>query len=166
LTSRSFTIPGGKSGGRLFSRSGRYTPQADLPFFDRASARHMQSCSVSQVAQCDLRSEFRGKPRQAVRALPRALAATDAAHNKGIEGEAVAIVHALACSLFVPIRQAPPVLGVSPPNQSICPVCAKRSLTEAAAHGSDRPCVDVRGLARYERVRDNDRWRSVWPIHT
>jgi hypothetical protein len=102
LTSRNFTIPGGKSGGRLCSRSGRYTPQADLPFFDRASARHMQSCSVSQVAQCDLRSEFRGKPRQAVRALPRALAATDADHNKGIEGEAVAIVQALACSLFVP----------------------------------------------------------------
>jgi hypothetical protein len=38
---------------------------------------------------------FRGKPRQAVRALPRALAATDADHNEGIEGEAVAIVHAL-----------------------------------------------------------------------
>jgi hypothetical protein len=50
---------------------------------------------VSQVAQCDLRPEFSGKPRQSVRALPRALAATDADHNKGIEGEAVAIVHAL-----------------------------------------------------------------------
>ena len=59
---------------------------------------------ISQVAQCDLRPEFRGKPRQAVRALPRALAATDADHNKGIEGEAVAIVHALMfafCSKFV-----------------------------------------------------------------
>jgi hypothetical protein len=49
---------------------------------------------VSQVAQRDLRPEFRGKPRQAVRALPRALAATDADHNERIEGEAVAIVHA------------------------------------------------------------------------
>ena len=38
---------------------------------------------VSQVAQCDLRPEFRGKPRQPIRALPRALAATDADHNKG-----------------------------------------------------------------------------------
>jgi hypothetical protein len=59
---------------------------------------------VSQVAQCDLRPEFRGKPRQAVRALPRALAATDPDHNKGIEGEAVAIVHALMfafCSMPV-----------------------------------------------------------------
>ena len=59
----------------------------------------------SEVAQCDLRSEFRGKPRQAERALPRALAATDADHNKGIEG---AIVHALMfafCS--IPVKRLP-----------------------------------------------------------
>src|SRR5580693_8134532 len=48
---------------------------------------------VSQVAQCDLRSEFPGKPRQAIRALPRALAAGNADHNERIEGEAVSIVH-------------------------------------------------------------------------
>jgi hypothetical protein len=80
--------------------------------------------SISQVAQCDLRPEFRGKPRQAVRALPRALAATDADHNKGIEGEAVAIVHTFDVRFLFLVRQAPPVLGVPPSNQSICPVCA------------------------------------------
>jgi hypothetical protein len=40
--------------------------------------------------------------------LPRALAATDADHNKGIEGEAVAIVHAQMfafCSL--PVKRLP-----------------------------------------------------------
>ena len=48
--------------------------------------------AVGKVAQRDFRSEFRGKSRQAVRAFPRALAATDADHNERIEGEAVAII--------------------------------------------------------------------------
>ena len=41
LASRSLTSPGGTSGGRGCSRSGR--PQAGLPFLPCASARHMQS---------------------------------------------------------------------------------------------------------------------------
>jgi hypothetical protein len=47
----------------------------------------------SEVAQCDLRSEFRGKPRQTVRALPRALAAGDLDDDEWVKREGVAIVH-------------------------------------------------------------------------
>ena len=85
-------------------------PACRFTFFrSRLSAPHaVIGKSVSQVAQCDLRSEFRGEPRQAVRALPRALAATDANHSERIEGEAVAIVHALMfafCSM--PVKRLP-----------------------------------------------------------
>jgi hypothetical protein len=77
--------------------------------FDRASVRHTQFIgeAVGKVAQRDFRSEFRGKSRQAVCALPRALAATDAGHN-GIEGESVAIVN-LLCSLYVLISSRHPM---------------------------------------------------------
>jgi hypothetical protein len=51
FTRRSSTIPGGMSGGRRCSRSGRYTPHADSPFFDRASARHRQSNEKRSVGR-------------------------------------------------------------------------------------------------------------------
>jgi hypothetical protein len=61
---------------------------------------------IGQVAQCDLRPEFRGKPRQAVRALPRALAAGDTDHHERIEGEAIAIVHGPYVRFLFCVRQA------------------------------------------------------------
>jgi hypothetical protein len=95
---------------------------------------------VSQVAQCDLRSEFRGKSRQAVRALPRALAATDADHNKRIEGEPVAIVHHGYVRFLFQTRQAP-----------TCDRARSRPRQEPALATSAMPC----DVARSDRDESN-----------
>jgi hypothetical protein len=79
---------------------------------------------ICKVAQCHLRSIFRGKPRQAVRAATRTDAAGDTDHNEGIEGEAVAIVHGPDVRFLFLVRQTPPSLVFPPPSQWICPVCA------------------------------------------
>jgi Protein of unknown function DUF262 len=65
----------------------------------------------------------RGEPRQSVRALPRALAATDADHNKRIEGEAVAIVHAPSCSLSV-LKSSSASRLPTPAYRRVCTGCA------------------------------------------
>src|ERR1700722_14988684 len=59
--------------------------------------------TVGQVAQGDLRPEFRGKPGQAIRPAPRTDAARDPDDDEGVEGETIALIHALD-SRFVLIR--------------------------------------------------------------
>ena len=60
---------------------------------------------ICKVAQCDLRSIFRGKSGQAVAAASRTDAAGDTDHNEGIEGEAVAIVHGPNVRFLFLVRQ-------------------------------------------------------------
>jgi hypothetical protein len=101
LTSRSLTIPGGTSGGRGCSRSGRQTPQADLPFFDRDSVRLRQSYeAVGEIAKADFRPEFRGQSSETIGAAPR----TD--DDKGVMGETIPIVHDRHVRGLFYIRQA------------------------------------------------------------
>jgi hypothetical protein len=55
LTRRSFTIPGGASGGRGCSRSAGRRHKAGLPFFDRASERQRQYFRVGKRARLRVR---------------------------------------------------------------------------------------------------------------
>ena len=99
-TSRSLTIPGGKSGGRLCSRSGRYTPQSVRPRFVRDCVRQRQSYEKrsSRSRKGDFRTVFRGNPRQPIGAFASANATANANHDKRVMSEAILLVHA---GLFV-----------------------------------------------------------------
>ena len=107
LTSRSFTIPRRQVWRPLMLKVRQVNPASRFAFLrSRLSAPEtVVREPICKVAQCDLRPEFRGKPRQAVRALPRALAARNADHNERIEGEAIAIVHPLNVRFLSYARQ-------------------------------------------------------------
>jgi hypothetical protein len=71
-------------------------PQALCPRLPRPSARHRQSYEKRsrEIAKTDLRSEFRGQPREPIRSAPRADAARNPDHDEWVEGEAIPVVHA------------------------------------------------------------------------
>jgi hypothetical protein len=86
-TSRSFTIPGGASGGRGCSRSGRYT----CTRLRRAcyTPRLAKGEAVREVAKADLRAEFRRQPSETIGSAPRADAAGNPDDDERVVGEAL-----------------------------------------------------------------------------
>ena len=96
LTSRSFTM----SGGRLFSRSGRYTPQSVRPRFVRDCVRQRQSYEKRSRTQSYLRPVLRGNAHKPIGALACADAAARKGNGRGNPGYA----YGFARFLFTPVK--------------------------------------------------------------